>query len=80
MTIVMRDGRAFEGTAVQIVEAMQRLAFGVDHLSLADYVDWVAGNASKFEGVALVVAGATGEEKADALVRAMIAHGLCAQK
>jgi hypothetical protein len=59
---------------------MQRLAFGVEHLSLAEYVDWVAANARKFEGVELEVAGETGEAKAEALVRAMIARGLCALK
>ena len=79
MTIVMRDGRAFQGTAVQIVQAMQRIAFGVDQLSLSDYIDWVAANALKFEAVVLKVDGATGDEKAAALVAEMIAHGLCAK-
>ena len=44
--IVMRDNRVFEGTRVQIVQAMQRIAFGVAHLSLSDYIDWVATKAT----------------------------------
>ncbi len=77
MKIVMRDGRPFEGTPVEIVKGMQFIAFGVDHLSLSEYIDWVAANARKFEGVELKVAGATEELKAAALVREMIANGLC---
>ena len=30
MKIVMRDGRVFQGTALQIVKAMQDIAFGVE--------------------------------------------------
>jgi hypothetical protein len=76
MTIEMRDGRRFEGTAVQIVQAMQAIAFGVQRLSLSEYIDWVAVQALKFETVELDVAGDSEQEKAEALVRAMIDAGL----
>jgi len=30
MKITRRDGRVFQGTPLQIVQSMQRIAFGVD--------------------------------------------------
>jgi hypothetical protein len=68
----MRDGREFEGTPVEIVRGMQGIAFGVEHLSLAEYVDWVAANAKRVENIDLAVSGETDEAKAEALVRAMV--------
>ncbi len=72
MKIRMRDGREFEGTPVEIVRGMQGIAFGVEHLSLAEYVDWVAANAKRVENIDLAVSGETDEAKAEALVRAMV--------
>jgi hypothetical protein len=68
----MRDGREFEGTPVEIVRGMQGIAFGVEHLSLAEYIGWVAANAKRVENVDLAVSGETDEAKAEALVRAMV--------
>lgn len=79
MQIEMRDGRRFMGTPTQIVQAMKDIAFGVDHLSLSDYIDWVAAQALKFEGVELTVAGETEDEKAKKLVDEMIEAGLTRQ-
>ncbi len=76
MNIVMRDGRVFRGTAVQIVKAMQDIAFGVEQFTLPEYIDWVVQNAAKFEEVELRVAGETDEEKAASLVAEMIRTGL----
>jgi hypothetical protein len=76
MKIVMRDGRVFQGTALQIVKAMQDIAFGVDQMTLGQYIDWVVQNALRFEEVELVVSGATTEERATTLVEAMVASGL----
>lgn len=76
MNIVMRDGRVFRGTAVQIVKAMQDIAFGVEQFTLPEYIDWVVQNAAKFEEVELKIAGETDEEKAAALVAEMIRTGL----
>ena len=42
----------------------QRIAFGVDQLSLSDSIDWVAANALKLEAVVLEVKGGSGDEKA----------------
>ena len=39
MNIVMRDGRVFRGTAVQIVKAMQDIAFGVEQFTLPEYIE-----------------------------------------
>ena len=74
--IEMRDGRRFEGTPVQIVQAMKSIAFGVDRLGLSEYIDWVAAQALKFEGVELDVTGKDEETKSDALVHAMLDAGL----
>jgi hypothetical protein len=76
MKIVMRDGRVFQGTAVQIVKAMQDIAFGVEQMSLDQYIDWVVQNARRFEDVELVVVGETAEERAKTLVDEMVAKGL----
>ncbi len=76
MKIVMRDGRVFQGTALQIVKAMQDIAFGVEQMTLDQYIDWVVDNARRFEEVELAVAGETTEERAKGLVNQMIAKGL----
>ncbi|MFI5302135.1 MAG: hypothetical protein ACHREM_28930 [Polyangiales bacterium] len=79
MKITMRDGRVFQGTALQIVKAMQDIAFGVEQMTLDQYIDWVVDNARRFETVELSTAGATTEERARALVDAMIATGLASR-
>ncbi|AKQ68194.1 hypothetical protein A176_005106 [Myxococcus hansupus] len=79
MVIVMRDGRVFQGTAVQIVKGMQDIAFGVERLSLPEYIDWVVANAQRVESVALRVQGETGDEKAASLVQEMLRTGLAAR-
>lgn len=76
MVIVMRDGRVFMGTAVQIVKGMQDIAFGVERLSIPEYIDWVVANTQRFESVALRVQGTTAEEKAASLVDEMLREGL----
>lgn len=76
MKIVMRDGRLFQGTAVQIVRAMQDVAFGVDDFTLPEYIDWVVANARKFDEVELDVQGESDEERAASLVDEMVRTGL----
>ena len=76
MQIVMRDGRVFQGTAVQIVKAMQDIAFGVQQMTLDQYIDWVVDNARRFEAVELATVGETTEARAKGLVEAMVANGL----
>ena len=77
--IMMRDGHTFEGDAVAIVQAMKAMAFGVEHLSLADYIDFVAASALKFEEITLDASGANEAEKAEALVQAMLAKELAVE-
>lgn len=79
MKIRMRDGRELEGTAVEIVRAMKRLAFGVENLTLADYITWVVDNARKFDAVELEAKGATDEDVAASLVDGMVRGGLAEQ-
>lgn len=76
MRIVMRDERVFQGTPIQIVRAMQDIAFGVDQLSLAQYIDWVVDNARRFEEVQLQIEGPGDDERAESLVREMVRTGL----
>ncbi|CAM4481892.1 MULTISPECIES: hypothetical protein [Myxococcus] len=75
----MRDGRVFQGTAVQIVKGMQDIAFRVERLSLPEYIDWVVGNARRFDGVELQAQGNIGEEKAASLVDEMLRTGLASK-
>lgn len=79
MKIMMRDDRVFTGTPLQIVRAMQDIAFGVDDFTVRQYVEWVAANALKFEGVALTVVGDTDDELAASLVAEMVRTGLTCQ-
>ena len=72
----MNDGRVFQGTALQIVRAMQDVAFGVDAFTVTEYVDWVVKNAGGIEGEELEITGATDEEKAESLVRELLRVGL----
>ena len=72
MKIIMRDDREFVGTPVQIVRAMKDIAFGVENLNLAQYIEWVVANAKKFEEVELKVTGKTDDELSAALVDEMI--------
>ena len=76
MKIIMRDDRAFVGTPVQIVRAMKDIAFGVEHLNLAQYIEWVVANAKKFEEVELKITGKSDDELSTALVDEMIRTGL----
>lgn len=79
MTIVMRDGRVFQGTAEQIVRAMQDIAFGAAGMSLDQYIDWVIENARRFENVELTAEGATTHARATSLVEDMIDRGLASR-
>jgi hypothetical protein len=76
MKIIMRDGRSFEGTPLEIVRAMQFIAFGVADYTVPQYIRWVAANALKFELVKLEIKGKSEDELADSLVAEMIRTGL----
>jgi len=76
MKITMRDGRVFHGTALQIVKAMQDIAFGVEQMTVDQYIDWVIDNARRFEEVELQAAGGSTDERAKSLVEEMVAKGL----
>jgi hypothetical protein len=76
MQIVMQDGRLFQGTALQIVRAMQDIAFPAQGMTLHEYIDWVVGNTQRFEGEELLVRGDSDEDRAASLVAEMIRVGL----
>lgn len=76
MKLMMRDGRLFQGTPLQIVKAMQDVAFGVGDFTVAKYVAWVVDNARRFEGVELAAEGETDEALCASLVDAMLREGL----
>ena len=72
MKIVMRDGRVFHGTALQIVRAMQEIAFGVEDFTVPKLIEWVVANARKFEEVEVTVKGGTDERRGEFLVAEML--------
>ncbi|MBU1242941.1 hypothetical protein KJ612_07045 [Myxococcota bacterium] len=69
---ITSDGRVLQGTAKQIVEAMQYVAFGQQDRTLTEYIDWAAEQASRMNEVDLRITGSTDEERAESLVRAML--------
>ena len=69
------DGRTYEGAAVEVVEEMRGESF-FSTASLGEYVDGLTASIRRFRGVDLKVEGATGEEKAERLVDAMLEAGL----
>ena len=73
---MMSDGRVFQGTPKQIVEAMQYIAFGQEQRSLGEYIDWLVDQVQRLESIELKVEGDTDEEKAASLVQAMLGSGL----
>jgi len=73
---ILSDGRVLEGTAEQIVQQMQYLAFGQEDRSLGEYVDWLKAQVERMESISLDVHGDTGPEKAKSLVHAMLESGL----
>jgi hypothetical protein len=76
MKIMMRDGRVFQGTALEIVRAMQDISFSVDGFTLTQYVESVVTGARKFEEVDLDVNGDSDEALAASLVDEMMRTGL----
>jgi len=73
---ITSDGRVLQGTAKQIVEAMQYVAFGQQDRTLTEYIDWAAEQASRMNEVDLRITGNSDEERAESLVRAMLEAGL----
>lgn len=58
---------------------MHALAFGQENRTLSEYIDWAVDQARRMNEIDLEVTGTTDDDKASALVRAMLAAGL-AQK
>lgn len=79
MRIRMEDGRELEGTAIQIVQQMQSIAFGRERDSLSQYIDWVRRQTSDYMGVALDITGETDEERASSLVDQLLRARLAAR-
>jgi hypothetical protein len=77
MRIRMRStGRVYEGSADEVVAAMQADAVAGTGMTLAEYCDWVAANGSRFRGVELDARGRTAAEKAESLLSSMVGLGL----
>jgi hypothetical protein len=72
---VVGEGHIFQGTAKQIVAQMHSLAFGAQHLSLREYIDWNVANIGRGVSVEILVTGETDEERAGSFLGAMIEHG-----
>ena len=70
------DQRILSGTPTELVQQMHELAFGAQHLSLSEYVDWAAGMARDMLGLHLEISGDTADLKSASLVQAMLQAGL----
>jgi hypothetical protein len=79
MKIVMRDGRVFQGTPLQIVKALQDIAFGAEAFTTPKYVEWVVANARRLDEVEIDVKGETDEELAASLIAEMLRTRLAAK-
>ncbi len=53
---MLRDGRVFQGTPKQIVEAMQYIAFGQENRTLGEYIDWLVDQVQRLESIDLKAA------------------------
>jgi hypothetical protein len=76
MKIVMNDDRIFQGTPLQIVQAMQAISFGAEALTVPKYIESVVADAQRFEGITLSASGNTDAELAASLISEMIRAGL----
>jgi hypothetical protein len=76
MKIRTKDGRVFQGTGLQIVQAMKSTAFGVQTMTTGEYIEWLVGNLERLEGVRLSASGADDVLRSDSLVRAMVEAGV----
>jgi uncharacterized membrane protein (DUF4010 family) len=76
MKVVLNDDREFQGTPLQIVRAMQAIAFGAEALTVQKYIESVVEDAQRFEGIALAATGATDADLAASLIDEMIRTGL----
>lgn len=72
----MNDDRAFHGTPLQIVRAMQDISFGGEGLTVAQYIASVVADAERFEGITLAATGTTDIELATSLIDELIRTGL----
>ncbi len=72
---VVGDGHVFEGTAKQIVMQMKSIAFGVEHLSLREYIDWNVSNIARGFEVKFDILGESDEERATSFIEEMLARG-----
>lgn len=76
MKIVTQDGRQFQGTAMQIVRAMQDTAFDANRFTVSEYVKWVVANTQDAEGLELRPQGETDEDLARSLLDELLRTGL----
>lgn len=65
---------------MEIVRAMQAPAFDVQDLSSDAYIDWIVESSWRFEGVELVVASGSAEERGASLVEEMLGKGLASRE
>ena len=72
---IVDDGRVLQGTAMQMVQQMQSVAFGREELPIEQYVDWVANQLATMMGVQLEVRGATADEKTRSLIDELLRTG-----
>jgi hypothetical protein len=79
MRVHMKDGRVFEGDSLQVVRAMQDVAFDAGQMTVRQYIAWMVRNVSEFEGIELEVRGNTDREMAESFVSEMLRAGLASR-
>ena len=72
---IVADGRVFQGTAKQIVMQMKSVSFGLEHLTLGEFIDRNIASIARAFGVSLSVVGETDEERAASFLEQMVEGG-----
>lgn len=70
------DGRMFIGTPKEILSQMKLISFGWDGRTLAEYLDWLKHQMEQQTGAEINISGNDVATDCEALVDAMVAHGL----
>lgn len=70
------NGREMKGTALDIVLKLKNGQFGGDDLTLDEFIEKMCERTRRWHKVDLAVTGATGDERADSLIAALVAHKL----
>jgi len=72
---VVGDGHVFEGTPRQILMQMKSLAFGVEHLTMREYIEGNVANIARGFNIHFKLTGDTEDELAESFLQQMLDGG-----